>query len=249
MSRRYKIELIEIIKDLGYLFYLIMLGIACIIMGIIRVILFFINMAIFYRSGYKKKTGKGYFKTVFDKGSYGEYLLYRKIIKVIDKENVVLNMYLPSESQRVEDTELDIVAISNKNIYCFEMKNYTGKIYGFRDQYRWSEYIRRKEYTFYNPLRQNEGHVKALEKHLFVEKDNIVPVVVFSNKADITKVSAAGVLRLKEVKAYLMECEERNRDRYGEAQIDKYIQKLNEAADVSSDTIRNHIADVRELKR
>lgn len=247
--RRYSNDLVDFIYGMGVLFYWVLVFWTVVIIAIIRVLMFFISMILFYTSKYKKKTGIGFFKTIFNKGHYGEYLLYRKIKKVIDIDNIFLNTYLPSEARDIENTEIDIIALSSKNIYCFEMKNYKGKIFGFREEYRWTQVLKnRKEYIFYNPLRQNEGHVKALETNLNVDRNLIVPIVVFSNKADISSVTTGGVIKLKEVKNYLMECELRSYDRFGEAQLEKYRTKLNECTDVSSDTIRNHIADVRELK-
>ena len=254
MSRRYRRSNINnlgaLIYGMGVLLYWFIVFWTIVTILAFRVVMLFVSMILFYTSGYKKKTGLGYFKTIFDKGHYGEYLLYRKIRKVLNKDNIFLNLYLPSEARDIEDTEIDIIALTSKNIYCFEMKNYKGKIFGFRDQYSWTQVLKnRREYSFYNPLRQNEGHVKALEINLNVSRNDIIPVVVFSNNADISSVAASGVLKLNEVKRYLLECEAGAYDKYGEAQLEKYRMKLSEFSDVSSDKIRNHIADVRELKR
>ena len=255
MGRRYRrsgysIDLVNLIYGMGILFYYFLVLWTIIVIAVIRVLMFFVSMILFYTSGYKKKTGLGYLKTIFNKGYYGEYLLYRKVRKVLNEENIFMNTYLPSEAKDIENTEVDIIALSSKNIYCFEMKNYKGKIFGFREEYKWTQILKnRREYEFYNPLRQNDGHVKALETNLNVSQNDIVPIVVFSNRADISKVTARGVLKLKEVKKYLVEYETISQDKFGEAQLEKYRIKLNDFTNVSSDTIRNHIADVRELKR
>ena len=250
MSRKKGSTIDDFIYIIGWLGYWLtyLLIILCIV--IIRIIMVIVSMILFYTSSYKKKTGYGFFKTYFNKGYYGEYKLYRKIRKIIDQECIVLNTYLPSMAKNVDDTEIDIIAISNKHIYCFEMKNYKGKIYGYRDQYQWSQYTNyRHQYKFYNPLRQNEGHVSAIENYLCIENNNIVPIVVFSNKADISNVRAAGVLKMREIGKYLKEYEGTERDIFSNAQVEKYINKLKECANASYDVKMNHVADVRELKK
>ena len=45
--------------------------------------------------------------------------------------------------------------------------------------------IYRNKYQFYNPLRQNYGHIKALQSLLNVSENNYVSIVAFSPKAPL----------------------------------------------------------------
>lgn len=249
MSRRtrYPNELIAIFADLSYLMFMIIVALITII---VRILTFIINVIIYYASGYKKKSKNGLFKTMFNAGVNGEYKLYRKIKKVIDNNNIILNAYIPSDSSSVENAEIDLIAVTNKYIYCFEMKNYKGTIYGSREDLQWTQYLNRnRKYQFYNPIRQNEGHIKAILKCLDEERNNILPVVVFSNKANIKNATSRGVIKLREVKKYITEYEERSSDVFSNEEVTEFVTKLNQYADVISDVKRQHINDVRGIKR
>lgn len=250
MSRRSSNNLEFLIKAFGMLTYWFFLALAYILIIVVRIVIFLVSIVIFYSSKYKKKTGNGYFKTIFDKGCYGEYLLYRKVKKVLDPDAIILNAYLPSENENLEDAEIDLIAVSHKYVYCFEMKNYKGRIFGFYEENYWTQFFNSvRQYSFYNPIKQNEGHMNAIENYLFVDRNYIVPIVVFANKTDISKVIGSGVIKIKDVKEYILDYETRGKERFGDAQVEKYINKLNEAANVSPETVNKHIEEVREIKR
>ena len=63
-------------------------------------------------------------------------------------------------------------------LYVFECKNYRGKIYGSDNDEYWVSKTRNGAFSFYNPIKQNEGHIRALKSHLDIPMYNIV---VFSN--------------------------------------------------------------------
>src|SRR5262249_40940194 len=51
----------------------------------------------------------------------------------------------------------------NFGIFCIETKSYKGWIFGNAQQEYWTQVIYRYRYKFYNPLRQNYAHIKAVE--------------------------------------------------------------------------------------
>ena len=122
------------------------------------------------------------------------------------------------------------------------MKNYKGTIYGVREDLMWTQFLNRnRKYQFYNPIRQNEGHIKAILKSLNEERQNILPVVVFSNKANIKNAVSVGVIKLREVKKYIKEYEERTNSVYSNEEVREYV--------AITDVKRKHIDDVRKIKR
>lgn len=168
------------------IFFALLIQFAIII--IYKTLNFFYDVISFYGYEYKEKSGNGFFKTYFDKGNYGEFVLYRKMCKVFKKECVLTNIYL--ENIKTDNTEVDVLAISNKGIYVFEMKNLAGYIYGSQKDQNWTQVFNKwSKYKFYNPLRQNYAHTKAVEKYLNVDKDTIIPIVVFSNRSKLSKIN------------------------------------------------------------
>jgi hypothetical protein len=73
------------------------------------------------------------------------------------------NVLLPSEGN-LATTQIDHVVVSNYGIFCIETKTYKGWIFGDARQEYWTQVIYRHKERFYNPLRQNYAHVKAVEK-------------------------------------------------------------------------------------
>ncbi|MFA5986282.1 MAG: nuclease-related domain-containing protein [Parcubacteria group bacterium] len=83
-------------------------------------------------------------------------------------------------------TEIDHIVISNHGIFVIENKDYTGWIFGNPNHKKWTEVIRGgKKYSFQNPLHQNYGHKKALQKALpFVEPSRFYSIIAFSRRAE-----------------------------------------------------------------
>ena len=192
MSRRKTDSGVMLVKGIGYLLYLYALLCIFLIKLIINILVFFIRMIRFYRTKYKVKSGNGFFKTYFDKGYWGEYQLYRRLIKVFGEDNLLTNIYLPSKN--IDNTEIDVLGVHNGIVYCYEMKNYSGHIYGRQTDKNWTQVLRfRTKNKFYNPIRQNYAHTKALGEYLEIEEHDIVPIIVFSNRANLANVNVTNV--------------------------------------------------------
>lgn len=158
-----------------------------------------------YTSGYRQKSGNAFLKTYFDKGNYGEFILYRLLVGQLGKDAVFTNLYL--DNIRTDQTELDVVAVTKSIILLFEMKNYGGSIYGSETDKDWTQVFSRfKKHKFYNPLKQNYAHTKALESYLNVESNIIMPVIVFSNRSKLSKINVGNnhtIIQLNQVKGLL----------------------------------------------
>ncbi|MDA3799449.1 MAG: NERD domain-containing protein [Kiritimatiellae bacterium] len=81
-------------------------------------------------------------------------------------------------------TQIDHIVISVYGIFVIETKYYKGWIYGSENEKNWTQKNYKKTNTFYNPLKQNDGHVKALVKHLGLPKDCMFPMVIFGGDAE-----------------------------------------------------------------
>ncbi len=64
--------------------------------------------------------------------------------------------------------QVDAIAITRQGVVVFEVKDYHGKIYGDENALYWRQYPggRRGYRTFYSPVRQNSGHIRALRQQL-----------------------------------------------------------------------------------
>ena len=118
-------------------------------------------------------------------GEYGEFLTFKEIVNLsqgLDFYYKILgNIYIGVK------TEIDMVWIHETGIYVFESKNYSGWIFGNLNSKNWCKTMPRKKEFFYNPVKQNEGHIKAIQRIL----GNNYPyysIIVFSERCELKDV-------------------------------------------------------------
>ncbi len=186
------------------------------------------------------------------KGWIGEHKIARKLrLYVKDGAVVLRNIYIPKEDE--ETTEIDILMIDKTGIYVIESKNYSGWIYGDRNQQYWTQTIKRKykitRTQFYNPVLQNKNHIKWLK--LLVEKElgyNINPIslVVFSNYCNLKNVIINDNVRVIYLKELLFELDKQDITLLSEEQISKIEQVLLPYTNVSKTIKKKHIQNIEE---
>ncbi|NEX15506.1 MAG: hypothetical protein C1943_02430 [Halochromatium sp.] len=60
-------------------------------------------------------------------------------------------------------TQIDRLALTPNGILVIETKNYSGLVLGREQEPTWMQVIGRRRHLFQNPLRQNHGHIKAVQ--------------------------------------------------------------------------------------
>lgn len=154
---------------------------------------YIVKEVIYRQTTYYKSTHNPYFKIVFDKGLYGEYLTYMDL-RPFEKQGArfVFNCYLPRENGTT--TEIDVIMIWNSGIYVFESKNYSGWIFGREDRKVWTQCLPRgkgrsaMKAKFFNPIMQNKLHLRCLKDVLMDGCPEIHSIVVFSNRCTLKDV-------------------------------------------------------------
>ena len=100
-------------------------------------------------------------------------------------------------------SQIDNVLITSKAIFVIEAKNYKGRIFGSIHQDQWTmtskptktyknkrgktyqkSYV--NKYQFYNPIKQNKTHIKAIQQNIQTQIP-MYNLVVFGPKADLSK--------------------------------------------------------------
>ncbi|MGX9134713.1 nuclease-related domain-containing protein [Rummeliibacillus sp. JY-2-4R] len=147
---------------------------------------FFISYSRFERSPYKKITNSSYWKVRFNTGLFGEYSIVNELEKFPGIHKTLVNVYIPKENCS-ELTEIDILFIHEKGIYVIESKNYSGWIFGREKDYKWTQvFPNKKNFKFYNPIKQNHTHIKALQKIINDQpKELFTSMIVFSNRCTL----------------------------------------------------------------
>jgi hypothetical protein len=108
----------------------------------------------------------------------GEGFVARKLLKLDPAHYKILNDLLLPSNGNLKNTQLDHVVVSNYGIFCIETKSYKGWIFGNTNDEHWTQTIYRHKERFYNPLRQNYAHRKAVEE-LIKSKYPNAPILSF----------------------------------------------------------------------
>lgn len=156
---------------------------------IVAVLLKLLSLYLKYRnSTYKLASGNSFFKTIFDKGNYGEFLTFTKLEKLSDQNKLLTNLYIPRDDGTT--TEVDLVMISPTGIYVFESKNYSGWIFGDEKNKNWTQTLENgQKNRFYNPIWQNKAHINALEAVLNLNDDAFKSYIIFSERCTLKKIN------------------------------------------------------------
>ena len=126
-------------------------------------------------------------------GKKGEKLTERKLnlINLSGREGLVLkNIYIPKNNG--ETTEIDLIYVTQKGLFVIESKNYSGWIFGDSKSLYWTSCLPNGEHNrFYNPIKQNNSHIKWLGKYLDNYISSTIPFfsfIVFSERCELKKV-------------------------------------------------------------
>lgn len=112
---------------------------------------------------YTKEKGRFKSKDRLDKGEK----LEREIFDILHTnlkghKKVLVDLLIPNG--RGGSTQIDLVLIHSTGIFVIECKNYNATVSGGIEDDNWLvRYRNNKEYTFYNPIKQNNGHIEKIK--------------------------------------------------------------------------------------
>lgn len=94
------------------------------------------------------------------KGEIGENRIANKLADYNNNASILRNLYINNSNNT---SEIDIIYIHPSALFIIENKNYSGWIYGNEKQQYWTQtFPDGQKYKFYNPIKQNETHKKAV---------------------------------------------------------------------------------------
>lgn len=117
------------------------------------------------------------------KGKYSEKLVNDSLLSLPDEYVIFNDLLFESNGY---STQIDHIVVSPYGVFVIETKGYKGWIMGGEYSEYWTQVIYKYRHQFYNPIRQNDGHVRSL-RYLLKNSFDIpfIPVVVFNNAAEI----------------------------------------------------------------
>lgn len=102
-----------------------------------------------------------------NRGERSERKTVLKLLKMgIDPRAIFHDCYIRKASGAY--TQVDLIVATRTGLIAFEIKDYSGWIFGhFRQKY-WTQVLAygREKHRFYNPIMQNNGHIQAIRENL-----------------------------------------------------------------------------------
>jgi len=162
-----------------------------IILVVLLIVLYYFANREYKKSSYYQVTHHSFIATRLNIGRNGEYLTY-KCLKRYEAEGAkfLFNVYVPKANG--ETSEIDVMMIHHKGIFVLESKNYSGWIFGNETKKMWTQTLpagrgRSRKESFYNPIMQNQSHIKHLKEFLG-KPIQAWSVIVFSERCTLKKV-------------------------------------------------------------
>ena len=119
--------------------------------------------------------------TPITRGEWSERRVILNLLKEgINPKAIFHDLYI--QKSNGEYTQVDVVVATKAGIIVFEIKNYSGWIFGNEHQRYWTQILAygREKHRFYNPVMQNAGHIHAIRQCLPQNPDiPIYSVIVF----------------------------------------------------------------------
>ncbi len=195
-----------------------------------------------------------FLNSIFDErwlGRRGEKLTERELkwVSLFGRKGKILrNVYIPKEDGQT--SEIDVLFITQKGIFVFESKNYSGWIFGDEKGLKWTVTLpNRQKHSFYNPILQNRTHLKWLGKYIG-ESIPLFSIIVFSERCELKKISVESpdVRVIKRDKTYVTvrEIWEKAADVLPEEAIDELYEKLKNLTNVDKAAKTAHIENIEK---
>ncbi len=165
----------------------------------------------------------------------------------------VILSFLPSDKYKIindllievngKTIQIDHIVISVYGIFVIETKNYKGWITGSDNSEYWTKNIFGNKYKFYNPIRQNKAHILALSKQLGLSLNKLIPIIVFSEDAELKINTAHNVIYTNQINRVIKEYSE---IKFSETDIQKLYDKISLLRTISPKVRKKHILEVQK---
>ena len=189
------------------------------------------------------------------KGDEGERKLALILKKNFGKDKVFANLYI--EKRVNVFSQIDVVLLHPSGIIVFEVKNYSGWVLGDGKARMWTKILGygNERFHFYNPVFQNEGHIRAIRSQL-QDKDIDIPiysVIVFDGECVLKNISNIPkntyVIYLKDTVSFLRKfLKEHNKVKYDDVNIAKLFRK-NVRNSHKREIVKKHLKQVKVLQK
>ena len=135
-------------------------------------------------------------------GKAGENKVARILNSLPKEYKIINNVIIPHQKGT---SQIDHIVLSPYGIFVVETKNYSGWIFGNEKSEKWKQTFKTAQGNyFYNPIKQNWGHIYTLSAYLQLDKWIFKPIVVFSNEAKLKIEAETPVVNMSRLKHQIL---------------------------------------------
>ncbi|MEX0976767.1 MAG: nuclease-related domain-containing protein [Woeseia sp.] len=98
-------------------------------------------------------------------------------------------------------THIDYAVLTSGGILCIQTKHYNGTVVGGEDEPQWQNVDGTRRQKFLNPLIQNAGRTKAIQKS--VPSIPVANLVVFTGSVHLTATKSRNVMHVRDLDSYI----------------------------------------------
>lgn len=132
------------------------------------------------------------------KGEKGERIVHNILASLPKRKYKVIDNVLIKVNQRT--TQIDHIVVSRYGVFVIETKNYKGMIKGSEDSEYWMQALSGQKNFFYNPIKQNLTHCKAILKYTKqYDKLPVVSIIAFSKECNLQVTSETEVVKFSKL--------------------------------------------------
>lgn len=168
--------------------------------------------------------------------------------------DVLRNLYVPAGHG--ETTEVDLVYVTRWGLFVIESKNYSGAVTGDCREDEWVQCFppSTKPYRFYNPVKQNAGHIRGL-RYALAPNGRSVPmfsVVVFGASCRVRRIDGVpadtAVVGVGDLRGAVLSFMSANPRVLTRREVAMVYRRLESRSFVSRREKRRHISYVRRVR-
>ena len=179
-----------------------------------------------------------------------EYVLNNLALTDISYIKTLHNLYIEKDGY---SSEIDVVAVTEKGILVVESKNLGGWIFGNEKSREWTQVFPNGEkYKFYNPVMQNDTHIRKLSQQLGIEENKFVSYIVFSDRCTLKEVPRSTdrlkIIKRNELLWSVKSLLQNTPGIFTRPEVDAMCLKMAPLAHVSPGAKRRHIEQAERFK-
>ncbi len=125
----------------------------------------------------------------------------RRILRILRQKSrdVLEDFILPGAYDGL--TKIDYAILTSGGIICIQTKHYNGIVFGGAEEPQWTNVDGVQRRKFLNPMIQNEGRTKALQK--VISKVPVANLVVFTGSVQFTSPLEKNVIHVRDLNSYI----------------------------------------------